>query len=182
MQKQVTLNPGQNQRVYFLVSPAAEGNYTVKLNGLAGGFVVRPPEGLWVLPTGHNDPQNDWSKYPHWPPEAAYDGDEETFATADVEYGPSWTGWLELIHSELLCSKVRWLQVPSNYTSSMQVEANWGGVWHPVFEGNPHSHAYMWTEVELGGTYLVSALRFRFWRSRDDKLATADVYEVNFWG
>jgi len=138
-------------------------------------------EARWVKPTIYNDPQNDWSSYPNWPPEAAYDGDEQTFAMCNIIYGPNWSGWLELIPTPLLCSKVRYLVMPSNYTSLMQLEVEWDGVWHPIYEGNPQYDAYIWRERELGGTYLVSALHLRFWRSRADKLAAADVYETDFW-
>jgi len=44
MQKQVTLKPDESQRVSFLASPATEGNYTVKLDGLVGLFTcISPP-------------------------------------------------------------------------------------------------------------------------------------------
>lgn len=40
MQKQVTLDPEQSQRVSFLIAPTAKGDYSVQLDGLAGEFSV----------------------------------------------------------------------------------------------------------------------------------------------
>ena len=179
-QETVTLAPGESTVVSFDVTPSEAGIYHVTVDSLEGTFTVLPPAFAWISPTGYIDPQNDWGKYPYWPPEAAYDDDESTFATCTITHGPNWSGWLELTHSELLCSKVRYLVMPSNYTNLMQLEVEWDGVRHLIYEGSPR--AYIWCEHELGGTYLVSAMRLRFWRSRADKLAAADVYEADFWG
>lgn len=36
MQKEVTLNPGDSERVSFTIAPSIEGEYTIQLNGLTG--------------------------------------------------------------------------------------------------------------------------------------------------
>lgn len=46
MQKQVTLNPGGSQRVWFLVAPTIQGTYNVQFDGLAGTFKATAP-GPW---------------------------------------------------------------------------------------------------------------------------------------
>ena len=131
----------------------------------------------WVSPTGHNDPQGEWS-HTSYPPQRAYDGDDTTFAMSKVLYGISWSGWLELTHTPIYCNKVKYLLLRSNYGDIIEVEVQYGGSWHLVFQGVPGD--YMWEEISLGGVYLLTGIRIRFYRSRTDKMIACDMYEVAF--
>jgi len=48
MQKQITLNPGQSQRISFVVAPSAVGAYYVTLDGLTGSFESIQDPGVWT--------------------------------------------------------------------------------------------------------------------------------------
>lgn len=175
--KTVTLNPGESEEVTFVITPQEAGVSSVDVDGLTGRFRVIEAPTKWVSPTGHNDPQGEWisSRYPA---QNAYDGDDKTFAMSKVLYGIGWSGWLELTHAPLYCNKVKYLLLLSTYGDIIDLEVEYNGAWHSVFHGDAKD--YIWEEFSLGGVYLLTGIRIRFYRSRTDKMIACDIYEVYF--
>lgn len=176
--KSVTLNPGQSEDVQFVVTPHEAGVYGVNVDGLTGSFEVSSlAVARWVLPTGHRDPTGEWSHL-RYPARNAYDGNNRTFAMSKVLHGIGWSGWLELTHAPLYCSKVKYLLLLSTYGDIIELEVEYNGNWHPVFQGNAKD--YIWEEFSLDGVYLLTGIRLRFYRSRADEMIACDFYEVYF--
>lgn len=68
MQKEVTLNPGESQRVPFLAAPTAEGIYDVALDGLSGQFSADMLAALSIYDvflTSNYDPPSAADNYIH---------------------------------------------------------------------------------------------------------------------
>lgn len=178
----VTLSPGQSKEVGFSVIPTEPGYYSVRVNGLSGSFRLLEAVPTWVSPTGHRDPQGEWSYQGQYSDrykiENAYDGDDRTLAMSKVLYGIGWSGWLELTHAPLHCDRIKYLLLLSTYGDIVEVEVQYNGDWHLVFTGKPLP--YVWEEKTLGGIYLVTGMRFRFYRKYTDKLVACDFYEAVF--
>lgn len=129
----------------------------------------------WITPTGHNDPGNGWNNEL-----LAYDDDELYTNATSVPLTPgTWSTFLELTVFPINCSKLRYYNFHSgSYEDQQDVDAFYGGEWHHVFEGLFPTP--VWTEIDLGGTYIVTALRYRARR----KTSTGTVWciESDFWG
>ncbi|MBC8253122.1 MAG: hypothetical protein H8E35_03725 [Ardenticatenia bacterium] len=84
----------------------------------------------WYVPTGHNDPSSVWNNET-----AAYDNSTSTRADTSVGAG-SWSGFLELTHTELVCTKLRLrLHKVYPYVNTVDVDIYDGGAWVDVYQG-----------------------------------------------
>lgn len=102
----------------------------------------------WISPTGHNDPDGDWSYETR-----AYDDDLVKWA---YENG---TGYLELTHAALLCDKVRFYTEGWYGTHTLDLDVYYGGAWHNIYSANPPED--QWVEVAIGSTESVTAARVK---------------------
>ena len=166
----------------------------IELDTKTAEFEVGEPTG-WLTPTSHGDPQGEWgtNTYEPWRIENSHNGtkDDGKMAVARALtpeqnlaiYGDPWSGWLELYPPEpIWCNRIREASVMSNYHGRVQIKAKYNGTWHIVYSGDPKSMC-TWHVVELGGTYLVEGMGFRFERPSiyaGIKICY-DFYEGEFW-
>ena len=126
----------------------------------------------WVSPTGFNDPDTAWTN-----PTNIYDDNTTTYGTAQVT-GGNWSSFIELTHAALNCDKGQfWAFWQSSGINQIDFDAFYGGIWNHVYQGVYASLA--WVEKALGGTFSVTAFRFRFYNSAGSQY-TAYFYEVDF--
>jgi len=127
----------------------------------------------WVSPTGFNDPDTAWTNAPN-----LYDENTATFATVLVAAG-TWGSFIELTHAALNCDKGRFWAFQNTPPGIREIDfdAFYGGIWNHVYQGVYASLA--WVEKALGGTFSVTAFRFRFYNSAGSQY-TAYFYEVDF--
>jgi hypothetical protein len=112
----------------------------------------------WVRATGHSDPYGKWLDESF-----AYDGNTGSGALTDPaipEYSDG--SYLELTHSAMPCSKVRFYLSPP-YAAAftvVNVKVYWGGAWHQFYVAFAKN---VWIEVSLGGgVYSVTKMRLNF--------------------
>ena len=109
----------------------------------------------WQSPTGHNDPETQWTN-----PTNAYDNDEGTSAVDNIA-ATSWGDWLELTIAALNCNKVRFYATYSGLgIDEIDLEVYYSGAWHGVYQGSYASNE--WVEKALGGIYSVTQARVKF--------------------
>jgi len=138
-------------------------------------FIVPVFADAWVSPTGFNDPSSDWENEPN-----AYDDIGGTYTASYDVPAFGWTGWIELLHAELTCNKIRyWIPtLMSNEISDMIVEAKIGGVWTEIFHGAPVKG--VWVEKSFAeGT--VTGVRFKFYNRSFIPIWVAMLDETDFW-
>ena len=171
--KEVTLTPGGSEVVTFEVTPSEARIYQVSVNGLAGSFVAVAPF-YWLLPTGYNDPENDWDNEP-----GAYDGTIDTYAE---NWTPpeTWSGPIELIIAPTNISGVR-CYISSPLTPKMgHIIVFYDGAWHDVYEG---TLAPGWNEIDIpDGIKVVTKARFRMYNRSYTKSMRFRLHEFQFWG
>jgi len=111
----------------------------------------------WVSPTGHEDPDSGWNYE-----EYAYDDELGTdAATSDVD-PETWSTFLELTHTTLDCSRLRFYILYENpWMDEIDLDVFYSGDWHHVYQG---SYEYdVWVEKSLGGAFSVTKARVRFY-------------------
>jgi len=128
----------------------------------------------WVKPTGYNDPSSDWLYETQ-----AYDDNVSQWAYDGSDPPAGWSGYLELTHAAMYCSKVRFYAYwNSGLITSIDVDVYYGEAWHDVFEGAFANET--WIEKVIGSTQLITAFRFRFYHSVETvwaALGEVDFYE-----
>lgn len=132
----------------------------------------------WVSPTGNNDPSGKWSSET-----LAYDENEATYAyVTNYLTAYSWSGFIELTHASMFCSKVRfksdWILYGNH---KIDVDVYYGDAWHHVYEG--YYTFGGWTEKLLSSVQTITKFRFRYWNNcpytyEED---TPILYEVDFF-
>lgn len=104
----------------------------------------------WILPTGHNDPQNTWNNETQ-----AYNNDIDDYA--DTSNGD----FLELTLDAISCGKIRiycakWKSgIYAN--PDIIIEVYYSGGWHEIFDGSIANK--IWVEKEIGSTQLVTGAK-----------------------
>jgi len=122
----------------------------------------------WVTPTGGGGEWNDEAN--------ARDNNLTTLAQYYKGYG--WTESFYHTHASLSCSKVRaYLDDATWRYTIAKIEVYYNSAWHQVFYANFARKA--WTEVDLGGYYDVTQIRFQFYNPSAS--AWAKVYETAFY-
>lgn len=139
----------------------------------------------YVSPTGHNDPDGDWSNEAN-----AYDDDTGTRARNFMDYGSRWYGYLELtLASAIRSNKCRfWADLQRLAVTlddrAIQVQVYKDGAWETVATITDFTVGE-WVEVTYPeGT--VEKMRVRFYCpievEADAWLYEADVYQVSTAG
>ena len=129
----------------------------------------------WISPTGFVDGDNKWNTEAN-----AYDENTDTYAQSSVP-ATSWSSYLELKHSAISCSKVRfWADYSDSGVNKISVDVYYGGAWVLVYEGAYTDRVWIEKEI-LTGTQTVTAMRAKFYNIN---VAARNVvlYEVDFWG
>ena len=128
----------------------------------------------WVKPTGYNDPDSGWLYETQ-----AYDNNVCNWAYCGGEGAAGWRPYLELTHSAMYCSKVRFYAYwNSGLITLIDIDVYYDGAWHDVFQGAFANE--IWIEKAIGSTQLITAFRFRFYHSDSDvwsALGEVDFYE-----
>ncbi|MBA7522471.1 hypothetical protein ES705_14590 [subsurface metagenome] len=129
---------------------------------------------FWVSPTGHDDPDEKWSNETN-----AYDGNTTTKTDAIVNE-ISWSSFLELTISPILCSKVRFnAKYDSDYSNLIDLDVYYGDDWHHVYQGvYPHN---TWVEKSLGGNYNVTKARINIYNGITGYIYSAQLFEFDFY-
>lgn len=127
----------------------------------------------WKSPTGHVDPESDWSDETN-----AYDEDTGTYATCASIPADNWGEFLELDCGVQVCDTLRFYADYNNGTiSSLDLDAYYNDTWNGVCSGAFDD--FVWVEEPLGDVYNVSKVRIRLYNTntspRDGKL-----YEFDF--
>ena len=177
LRKSVTLNPGQSKEVAFQFTPSEAKIHSVLVNGLTGSFnAIEAPVGNWLLPTGHNDPGNDWKDE-----FLAYDGDTNTYAE-NWTGTRRWSGFIELTIPPTLISAIRhWATSPlTPKHCEIDVYSLTDGDWLNVHKDSFSSRG---TEAEIpGGARLINKARMRFFNNSYTKRMRFRLLEFEFWG
>lgn len=103
----------------------------------------------WVSPTGHNDPENEWTDETK-----AYDESLGTYAYTGIGAGLPYT--LELLHAAINCDKVQ-IQVYQVSAKSVDVDVYYSGAWHNIYSGTIPDAT--WEEIPIGSTQSVTKAR-----------------------
>ena len=89
-------------------------------------------KGIWVSPTGHNDPNNKWYDEIY-----AYDDNLNTYAYDSLNL-PGEGYYLELTHSAIPCSEIRiWAEVKGYpfLLPDIDIDVYYSDDWHNIFSG-----------------------------------------------
>jgi len=132
----------------------------------------------WISPTGYDDPDNVWNTET-W----AYDNNTGTTAQIIAAVAQSWSSYLELTHSALSCSKVRfYAQYHATYINSISLDVYYddggGADWHNIYEGAFADRE--WVEKEIGSTQVVMGMRAKFYNNHTSTWA-CNWFEADFW-
>ncbi len=127
---------------------------------------------IWVSPTGHNDPDNGWNNEGN-----AYDGDTGTRATTPSLTVGTWSTFLELTHTAINCSKIRFfLSFLTYLLSEVDIDVYYGGAWHDVYQGGYTKDE--WIEKDIpAGEQLVTKARFRVKRAYSDGIGELNEFD-----
>ncbi|MFC1937408.1 LamG domain-containing protein [Chloroflexota bacterium] len=129
----------------------------------------------WISPTGHNDPDTAWNDEAQ-----SYDGNTGTGATCPNIASNSWGSHLELTHSELKCSAIRFnAYYVSGEIEQIDLDVYYGGAWHDLYQGTFADGT--WEVKETGSSESVTKARARFYNEHDSIAQTAILYELEFW-
>lgn len=111
----------------------------------------------WISPTGHNDPDSKWYDEDH-----AYDNNVGTSSAIDPIEASSWSTYLELTHSVIICSKVKF-HVNQDAGDNIQIDIDvyYGSAWHDAYQGTFTGGT--WVEKSLSGNFNVTKLRIRLY-------------------
>jgi len=160
-----------NDVPYTVPSPlTSRFNNSISDTGGAGGDKTS----AWESPTGFNDPDSKWSDET-----LAYDRNVGTHATNPIPTN-SWGSYIELTHSALSCSKVRFWAIYNESTiSQISLDVYYLSAWHNIYEG-AFAH-YEWVEKAIGSTQTVTAMRIKFYNNYSSTY-NAQLKEANFFG
>ena len=123
----------------------------------------------WISPTSDNTPDG-WDD-----PTNAYDDDEDTYASVEVNPYSTSTN-LELTHAAINCSKIRFKATVSYLY--LQIDVYFDDEWHFLYSSSFVPSG--WKEVSLGGTHSVTKMRMRF-VNIGASARTGCIYEVDFY-
>lgn len=129
--------------------------------------------GIWILPTGFNDPSGNWGNETN-----AYD--EEYLTRAHV-FVPaiSWSDYMEFTHSGVSCFGIRFYAYWSETsTDEISVDVYYKGAWHNIYEGIFTDRE--WEFKAIGSVQTVTAMRVKFHNINGAQKA-AYLYEVAFF-
>lgn len=130
----------------------------------------------WISPTGYADPDSKWSNEV-W----AYDNNlgQAAYSTFPFISGQSWGTFIELTHSAMLCSKVRFYASQfSGIATLIDIDAYYGG-WNHLYQGS-FNHL-TWVEKTLSSAQTITKFRIRFYNNNITATAAA-LAEVDFYG
>lgn len=128
--------------------------------------------GGWLSPTSYNDPSSNWEQETN-----AYDGYEDTFATATCEPLGN-TGYLELIIPATNCDKIWFWANTIDASEGCNVDVYYDDGWV-----NIHTGAFdlnQWFEVAVGATESITKMRFRAQSDDEADGGGLDLYEAEF--
>jgi len=122
-------------------------------------------------PTGHYDSANVWNNETN-----AYDDNMGSYTYTTPPAAWTWSEFLELTHSRISCSKVRYYVFASAFSVTIDVDVYYEGGWHDVYQGGVSRE--VWYENNIPeGTKLVSKARVRF---QVPGAPNAGLYEFDF--
>jgi hypothetical protein len=125
----------------------------------------------WRSPTGYEDPGSGWRSEMN-----AYDDNPSTYAWTWFP-ADSWSEYLVLTHSDILCGKIQSLIGGQNIDID-QVEADiYNGTWTNVYRGS--GTWWTWTNTSFGETSMTK-MRFRFHNNHASQYRWILVYEADF--
>lgn len=125
----------------------------------------------WISPTGHNDPGSDWVNEIR-----AYDTYLNLYAS-NFQVSSGWEpDFLELTHNALNCDKIRHYSDGADITQ-VDLDVYYSGAWHDVYQGI--FTLKTWEEKSLGGTYLVTKLRVRYYHNATNRASWAVEFGFN---
>jgi len=170
-------NPSKSFPYNFPAQLASRFNDEAGTIGGAGGEKEAPAGDNWISPTGFNDPDTAWTNGAN-----VYDNNTVSYAINPIP-ATSWSDYLELTHSAISCSKVRfWAYY--YYTSITEISLDvyyddgGGAGWHNIYEGIFANEE--WVEKEIGSTQTVTAMRVKFYNTAITA-KTAFLMEVDFY-
>ena len=138
------------------------------------GYIGLPS---WISPTGFNDPSSKWKNETE-----AYDNNTLTYSElTDGVPAQSWSSFLELTHSSISCTKIRfWSYFDDLYNMDIDIDIYYSGAWHDLYEGTYAPQE--WVEKSFGSIITITKMRFRFYNYREiavyPDLNEADFYEM----
>lgn len=109
----------------------------------------------WIDPTGFDDPGSEWT------------GETNIYDNSTTSHGDrlsliGWSNYIVLTHAAFWCDKIQIYVYRRDANVSVEV-SYYDGSWHVIYNG-----AYtdrQWTEISLGGTYNITAIRLRFYNA-----------------
>ena len=138
--------------------------------GGAGGDKL----GDWISPTGFNDPDTAWANE-----EKLYDENLTTATDVYTISGGTWTNYIELTHSAITCSKIRFKEYYSTYIDEVSIDVYYSDAWHNIYEG-AKEYTSDFVEKSIGSIQTITAVRFKFYNS-DSSSRSVFFYEVDFY-
>lgn len=136
--------------------------------------------GLYVSPTGFNDPTPDWTNEAN-----AYDEDTVSYAAEGIIAGGSWGDWLELTHAAILCDRIRFnAYYYTGLVDIIDVDVHYdgeaAGVWHDVYQGASSPHNTWVVKLFPDGMQTVDKARIRYYNSYGSQVINIPLYEFDF--
>ena len=131
----------------------------------------------YVNPTGFVDPDSSWTYETQ-----AYDN---ITTQANGAYttipGSSWSDFIELTIGAINCTKIKYYLDDSGGgdISIVDVDVYYSGAWHNIYQGA--FTPYIWVEKELGATYSVTAMRYKFYNSYGGAIGCHVLIEAMFY-
>lgn len=128
----------------------------------------------WVNPTSYSDPDSKWFFEPN-----AYDDSLSCYAECTLP-AQSWGKFLELTHSAMYCSKVRFYAIQNaGWVNQIDIDAYYDSTWNHVYSG--FFADQVWIEKSLPSVKIITAFRFSFYSSCPDEGAWGRLVEVDFY-
>ncbi|MFH1100857.1 MAG: hypothetical protein V1726_02325 [Methanobacteriota archaeon] len=138
-----------------------------------------PPIPRWILPSGHNDPENTWQNETK-----AYDGFVATKAGCTIyDFYWTWTPWLELtVSAPITCDRIRFYAwYDELHCNRIDFDIYYDGDWHHLYQG-PFADRE-WVEYSFMKASSVTKARVCFHVQRWILWpVTADLHEFQFFG
>jgi len=130
----------------------------------------------WLSPTGYVDADSGWTNEAN-----AYDENTTTKALVTIP-ASSWSSYLELTHSAISCSKVRFnAYYYATEITQISLDVYYSDAWHNIYEGIFTLNE--WVEKEIGSTQSVTAMRIKLYNIKVSQISNwTALYEADFWG